>query len=200
MSAGALLLQSRQLHQLPSADGRNFSCLQELLLKGDDDARMFHGADASVYDVAMVNDMTSLYAKDGHEDLVTRFMNSVVLKIYHNVVGHRIGKQIHVKEPFTGEKHKVPGYYYSDRIVVAVVDSLSTLLASLLPTLASLALFFMNSQLSRMGAIIGFTFFFSVMLMLITRVKRAECFAITAAFSAVLLVFVGNNNGVGCSC
>ena len=150
-----------------------------------------------MYDRAMLSDMTSLCLPDETEDLITKFINTTLLQGYHSSIGHKSKKKFELQDPFSNKKEPTPVYYYSDRVVVAAVNTLGTLLAALIPALTSLALFFINSQLSRMGAIIGFTFLFATVLMLITSVKRAECFAITAAFSAVLVVFVGNNNGIG---
>ena len=148
----------------------------------------------------MLSDMTSLCLPDETEDLITKFLSSTLMQWYHYLIGHKSKKKFELQDPFSNKKEPTPVYYYSDRVIKAAVNILGTLLAALVPALTSLALFFINSQLSRMGAIIGFTFLFATVLMLITSVKRAECFAITAAFSAVLVVFVGNNNGIGCSC
>ena len=158
------------------------------------------GPEASVYDTNQINDMTSLCLPDQKEDTITRFINSTVVDWYHYLFGHRTRQQVQVTNPLTGEELRMPVVYYSEKTILSVVNVISTMLASLIPALTSLALFFMNSQLSRMGAIIGFSVLFSAVLMLVTNAKRSECFAITSAFSAVLVVFVGNNNGVGCSC
>ncbi len=74
------------------------------------------------------------------------------------------------------------------------------MLASMIPAVCTLALYFIDSSLARLGAIIGFTFLFSAVLTLVTNVERSQCFGITAAFSAVLVVFIGNNEGVGREC
>lgn len=94
----------------------------------------------------------------------------------------------------------MPVYYYSDRVILYVVNSMSTVLASMIPAVCTLALYFIGSPLGRLGAVIGFTFLFSAVLTLITNVERSQCFGITAAFSAVLVVFIGNTNGSSCTC
>ena len=70
---------------------------------------------------------------------------------------------------------------------------ISTVLASMVLALSSLALYFMPSEGgARIGAVVAFTFFFSVVIVLVTPAKRVETFVATAAFAAVLIVFVGN--------
>lgn len=91
---------------------------------------------------------------------------------------------------------------------------LSTILASLLPTMSAFVLYFIRSPIARLGGVVAFTVLFSVVLAVIARARRAECFAATTAlvlpnipnllghpgllkapmyrFAAVMVVFVGN--------
>jgi len=69
---------------------------------------------------------------------------------------------------------------------------MSTILASLLPTLSAFALFFIRSPVAQLGGIVAFTVLFSVVLAVIARAGRVECFAGTTAFAAVLVVFINN--------
>lgn len=199
---GDCLLQYRKLELLPSVDREHFGLLREYL----DDPLGGHrflrdtGPEASMYDTKQINDMTSLCLPNQKEDTLTRFINSKVVDCYHHLLGHRTRRRVQVINPLTGEEHQMPVVYYSERTILSVVNVVSTMLASLIPALTSLALFFMDSQLSRMGAIIGFSVLFSLVLMLVTSATRTQCFAITSAFTAVLVVFVGNNNGSGCAC
>lgn len=146
-------------------------------------------------------DLTSLSLHQHKEDdPVTTFIRSRLLPLYHRAFGHRHKKPISVPDPFTGVQQTMPVFYYSDRVILHLVNALSTMLASMVPAICPLALYFIASPLARLGAIIGFTFLFSAVLTLITNVERSQCFGITAAFSAVLVVFVGNNDGSECTC
>jgi hypothetical protein len=51
--------------------------------------------------------------------------------------------------------------------------------------------------LLNVGLLIVFSLFFSASMSLLTRAKRAELFAASAAYSAVLIVFIGNFAGQG---
>lgn len=63
----------------------------------------------------------------------------------------------------------------------------------MVPALSSLALYFLPREgVARIGAVVAFTFLFSIVIVLITPAKRIETFVATAAFAAVLIVFVGN--------
>jgi hypothetical protein len=49
--------------------------------------------------------------------------------------------------------------------------------------------------LLNVGLLIIFSLFFSVSMSLMTKARRAELFAATAAYSAVLIVFISNFSG-----
>lgn len=74
-----------------------------------------------------------------------------------------------------------PLYSYSDRKAHAAIEVLSTILASLLPTMSAFILYFIRSPLARLGGVVAFTVLFSVVLAVIARAGRAECFAATTA-------------------
>ena len=199
---GKGLLLYRQLHCLPSANREHFNCLQEYLLDpaGGRSFLQNGGPEALIYDERELKDMTSLCLPNEREDVFTHFINTTVMRCYHNLLGYKSRRKVQVTDTLSGEEQEMPVVYYSERTILSVVNVVSTMLASLVPALTSLALFFMDSQLSRIGAIIGFSVLFSAVLMLVTNVTRAQCFAINSAFTAVLMVFVGNNGGGGCNC
>ncbi|GIJ90560.1 hypothetical protein Asppvi_009517 [Aspergillus pseudoviridinutans] len=85
-------------------------------------------------------------------------------------------------------------YASDDRVRKAM--QVATVLASssslLIPVIV---LYFVHSPAARLLCIILFTFLFSTLLALFTRAKSSEIFAATAAFSAVMVVFVGTGLG-----
>ncbi|KAF2230251.1 hypothetical protein EV356DRAFT_349349 [Viridothelium virens] len=66
----------------------------------------------------------------------------------------------------------------------------TTALASLLPVASIVVLYFVSSMKMRLGIIAIFTVLLSFSLAFFTSAKRTEIFALTAAFSAVQVVFV----------
>jgi len=90
---------------------------------------------------------------------------------------------------------QIPVTNYSDGKLAATVNAISTILSSLLPAVSIVALYFIPHQLARIASIVAFSLLFSVVLTLITNARRIDCFAATAAFAAVQVVFVGTNSG-----
>ncbi|KAF2661394.1 hypothetical protein K491DRAFT_710965 [Lophiostoma macrostomum CBS 122681] len=72
---------------------------------------------------------------------------------------------------------------------------LNTMLSALLPSLSVLALYLIHNPLVRLGAIVGFSAAFSLILTLFTKARPVEVFAATAAFASVQVVFVGGGTG-----
>jgi hypothetical protein len=170
---------------------------------GDDHGghHFLRGAEAFVWDKENEHDLASLGLTSCEQrDVVKSIIHSTVLPWYHHAFGSWYKKPLRILDPFTGLEQEMPMFYYSDRMVLYIINSASTILASMIPALCILALYFITSDLVRLGAIIGFTFLLAAVLTLIAKVEKAHCFGITAAFSAVLVVFVQNNKAAGCSC
>lgn len=70
-----------------------------------------------------------------------------------------------------------------------------TVLASMLPILAVLVLYFVRPTLDRIAIAIGFTAFVGLFLIIFTSASVKEIFGATAAFAAVVVVFIGSANG-----
>ena len=72
-------------------------------------------------------------------------------------------------------------YVYEEKAVIRVADMIGTAISSLLPVLAVIALYSVSEMLTRLGIIALFTVVFALALMVITKAKRVEIFAATAA-------------------
>ena len=191
---GQALQMYRSLLSLPDADSQHLDTLQTWLNDDDGGHRFFHGAEAFIWDNEFRTDLTSLSIKDiEQKDSFTIFIQNRVIPLYHSLVGQRHKSPLKVKDPFTGVTQEMPIYSYSDQAIMVSVKTIITAVSSLVPALSMLTLYFIDDPLNRMGAILGLTFLFSMTLTLFTRATTVECFAVSAAFSAVLVVFVGNN-------
>ncbi|KAI9685932.1 MAG: hypothetical protein M1822_004210 [Bathelium mastoideum] len=84
---------------------------------------------------------------------------------------------------------------FEESTLSRVTYLITTGLASLIPVASIVVLYFVSSIKLRLGVIAIFTVLLSICLAFFTSAKRAEIFALTAAFSAVQVVFVqvGNN-------
>ena len=70
---------------------------------------------------------------------------------------------------------------YEDSKLNACAHMVGTFMASLLPPLSIFVLYFVNSQVDRLGIIMAFSALFSFTLALFTRARGVEIFAATAA-------------------
>lgn len=85
--------------------------------------------------------------------------------------------------------------YFRERHVVQTVTVISTIIAAILLVGAIAALYFITNPGARLGIIAVFMTLFAVSVAPLTNAKRAEVFAATAAYAAVLVVFVSGDLG-----
>ncbi|KAF1967562.1 hypothetical protein BU23DRAFT_542456 [Bimuria novae-zelandiae CBS 107.79] len=84
--------------------------------------------------------------------------------------------------------HGVIGY--EDTKVLKITYWMTSIVASLIPISSIVILYTVHSMPARLGIIAGFNVLISICLSGLTSAKRAEVFAVTAAFAAVQVVFV----------
>jgi len=71
------------------------------------------------------------------------------------------------------------------------------MVASLLPAISILALYFIHNMLARLGAIMAFSALFSFTLAIFTTAKRIEIFAATAAYVLILsFIFIFSSHWI----
>ncbi|ORY09579.1 hypothetical protein BCR34DRAFT_540591 [Clohesyomyces aquaticus] len=87
--------------------------------------------------------------------------------------------------------------YSSDRRIARFVALLSTIIAAGLLIGAIVSLYSVSSPRKKLGIIAAFTTLFAANVGLLTNARRAELFAASAGYAAVLVVFVSGNLGVG---
>lgn len=85
--------------------------------------------------------------------------------------------------------------YYSLKLLDATAKSISTFLAAVLLLTPMLSLYQVSDDkpTTTMGLIVVFTVLFAATLALVTTAKRGEIFGATAAYAAVLVVFVSGD-------
>ncbi|KNB14333.1 hypothetical protein FOXG_13211 [Fusarium oxysporum f. sp. lycopersici 4287] len=89
---------------------------------------------------------------------------------------------------------------FDERSIMITVALVNILLAMALLVGSISSLYYVKSPPAILGTICGFTILFALSIGLITNAKRAEIFAGSAAYAAVLVVFVGNGDQSGCKC
>ncbi len=187
------MFQFQKLCQLPPANPSNLASLRRLLFKGPErEVSFLEGTEYRTWDEKNEGDLTSLNDHNKNRDVLSKWLYTLVGNVYHRL----IGQDLHGRLRFKGDwqpQYTSPLTDYPDRYFVRVVDIVSTILAPLLPTVSALGLFLLSNNTVRMGLVFLFSFLFSLTLALLGVPRRIDAFAATAAFTAVLIVFVGNN-------
>ncbi|KAL4780702.1 hypothetical protein BJX76DRAFT_350775 [Aspergillus varians] len=98
---------------------------------------------------------------------------------------------------FLERRHNEPGglVYLSSRRISLVSMTLTILSAAALLFGAIFNLYYVEDQTKRLGIIAGYTTAFALCVTLLTNARRAEIFSASAAYAAVLVVFVSGDIG-----
>lgn len=187
-------MQLSSLLQLAPVNADELDCFRALTEKPYGSGKPFlQSIECFTYDRKHLRDFTLLAGN--MKDVLTRWIDKFVRSVFHRYVGHRTRDPLSAVEAGGYHGKPPPVVYYDDRRIAGAVDAAATILASALPTLSAFGLYFIHSPLARMFAIVACTILFSTVLTLIAKPKRAETFGASAAFAAVLVVFVQNSNG-----
>lgn len=97
----------------------------------------------------------------------------------------------HVKWLQSEELSKVRGLTgCKDSTLIRIAGMVTSVVASALPILSIVVLYFVKSLEARIGVISVFNLLLSLCMAIFTKAKRTEIFAVAAAFAAVQVVFV----------
>jgi hypothetical protein len=170
--------------------------LQACMLKGP----KIIGQDHSAWDD--IADLVAL-GEAKYDDAFSRLIRRYFLPLYHR--GLRLRLRWHFSKPPSGSPGRIemapnPGSppaparipedsqlqgdafsTYDDARLVAVIEVISTVVASLLPISSTLILYFVTSLPARLGIILGYTALFSLALAIFTKARKVEIFAATSA-------------------
>ena len=84
---------------------------------------------------------------------------------------------------------------YSAQHVVWTVAAISTIISAALLIGAIISLYAVTNPKAKLGMVAGYTVIFALGIALLTNARRAEVFGATAAYAAVLVVFISGNLG-----
>jgi hypothetical protein len=84
-------------------------------------------------------------------------------------------------------------FAFSSRRVLRSVSIISALTATIFLVTAIVALYFISNPVARLGTLCGFTIIFAANVASFTNARRYEVFVATAAYAAVLVVFISGN-------
>ncbi|KIX08444.1 uncharacterized protein Z518_03100 [Rhinocladiella mackenziei CBS 650.93] len=193
------LLQFAALCRLAPANKSDLATVRELLQKPDGSREPFLVAhEFETWDEEYEQDLTSLAGQHTDKDALSKFIDKMLTSVYTPHLGRKYHDPLSVVEAWAGHGVRRPLIHYPDKYVANTIDTLTTILSSALPTLSALAIFTIHDPTSRMIAIVVCTLLFSTVLSLTAKPRRVETFCASAAFAAVLVVFVSGSNSSVC--
>lgn len=182
----AMLLQSSRVRNLAKPRPSDLFVLQEWLEEPRGGDCFLEGIEADPWDPMYEDDLITLTLSE-QEDHLAKYLGDRLAPWYHHCIRPQ-RKQRSEDQVWKGFAE------YSERIFVAIGNVTSMVLASLIPNVSIFALCFVESMVARLVVITVMSFLFSFIMTIVTRAGRAEVFAATTAFAAVLVVFVGGFN------
>lgn len=169
----ALLRQSRVLAlESPPPRARNalFGWFQqEMPLYGDS---------ITLFDDKYKNDVIALKPPED-QDRLTSFIQ--------NRLGHYFQSTQHAQYTFSGVR------YFPDQTIRHIVSGLSVIISAVLLVCAIVALEYAPSKKLKLGLLAILVTFFAASIALLTNARKVEIYAATAAYAAVLVVYVSND-------
>lgn len=144
------------------------------------------GPDQDAWSSENTYDLVAIHRRES-SDPFSRWLTDTFLPFFHNILWKRFRKPL-PEDPESGICQ------YSETHLSNAVNILGTVLASILPIISIVALYFVTDTLVRLGMSVAFTALFSSCLAVMSRAKRVEIFAASSAFAAVQVVFVTGSN------
>ncbi|KAL8670135.1 MAG: hypothetical protein Q9168_005300 [Polycauliona sp. 1 TL-2023] len=169
----SLILYSR-IQSLPDPCARDIHTLQDWLDRPEGGDFFLQGREADTW--IDEHDVLTLSRRQADRDAVTGLVNDLIIPWYHSL-RRRWDKGYHATDT-NGV------WFYNYDSMVAAVNTISTVLSSLLPSTSILVQYFLKSPAARLAAIMVFTMLFSSTLFLITKARRIDVFAATTALVA----------------
>ncbi|KAH0160420.1 hypothetical protein KCU67_g6731, partial [Aureobasidium melanogenum] len=157
----------------------DFEPLQTWLTSSDGGENFLVAPEHTIWESSH-SDHISLWDID-QRDRFSEAIYGTILRIYHKLWNKR-----------DEESQSKLLWDDDDERIDQLSNALSAVVSSLLPTLAILVLYFVKSLLIRIILVVIFTGVFSGLLSIFTKARRIEIFSATAAFAAVVVVFVSN--------
>ncbi|RSM12599.1 hypothetical protein CEP52_002389 [Fusarium oligoseptatum] len=149
------------------------------------------GTESTIWELESRAEYASLFPTASN-DRISSLVRGILLDVYHFFAeSWKKAKKKFVKTDPSSTATEPHIREYNDEKLQAVSDGITAALASLLPTLMILVLYFVKRMLVRIGLVIVFTTTFSVTMSFYPGAKKGEVFAAVAAFAAVEVVFIG---------
>ncbi|KAH0159314.1 hypothetical protein KCU67_g7170, partial [Aureobasidium melanogenum] len=178
------LLRQAKIQQLGKPDRYDLDCLTGWLEREKGGNNFLNYPENLPWTEERVSDLVALSKRE--HDLVTKWISERLVPWLF-----QIGLTTKKPKPDDEELGLVE---WSDDSYTTASRTTSIITSSLIPSLAIVVLYFIHSLLARIFVAMGLSFLFSITLALLTSARAAEIFASTAAFAAVLVVFIGSTS------
>ncbi|KAE8454014.1 hypothetical protein EG329_007790 [Mollisiaceae sp. DMI_Dod_QoI] len=170
---------------MPQARRRDVEMLKDWIVRPDlSGGIVFSGEDLSpysrrpAYDAVFSGDLMIMKSRGGENDLFTRFLAGPV---FHWL--ERVWQYFKKPVPSDAEKPVQESnlFHYSDSLIIGTIDVIGTVISSMIPLVSIIILYYIESLGARLGVLCVCTLIFSTSLAVVTRARRIEIFACTAA-------------------
>lgn len=128
-------------------------------------------------------------------DIVTRYFRNHWPEIWTKVYGRRIhnGGRFTNAAQQGSDLHTDDARFFQDSIVTGITRALSVVLAVILLVGSILTLYYVRGDSARLGILMAYIIIFAFGVALTTGANRDSIFASTAAYAAVLIVFISGD-------
>ncbi|OJD39989.1 uncharacterized protein BKCO1_200057 [Diplodia corticola] len=173
------LIRQQKILRMPPPGKRDLSWLQDFLLQ-----QQMTGDDSSIWGDSQrpdkgAKDLVTLLARPDGDPLSTWVSEKAV----DHLVRFKWLRSRELQEAWGREGCK-------EETLRKLTATVTSVVASTLPIVSIVVLYFVQPLGARLGIIGAFNVVLAVSLAVFTKAKRAEVFAVTAAFSAIQVVFV----------
>jgi hypothetical protein len=180
-----MLLQTTEIFKLKAAHDSDLSTLKDWLRRSDGGDHFLSGREYGPWEDDNRNDLVSLLSS-AHGDKFAQQLWNVFQPAYHRFIGWRA--KPHIDE----ELGKI--WEYREESFTLAGNILCVVLSFAIPTGSIFALYYVQPMLARLLIMAAFIFVFAFAMMFVVQSRRGEVFGATAAFAAILVVFVGGVN------
>lgn len=196
---GEALLLFKKLRDLPPVDLFNLKVLRKIQ-RGRGLSSFLKWPESHTWIPENEPDLTSLMSRRKEMDTISNWLSWFRIRVFHRFWGSRSLREVRFPSNWTPE-YAPQIRCYTEESTSGFVNILRTVMGPILTTTSALCLFFIDDPVKQMGIVVVSSFLFSILLALITVPAKTETVVATATFTAVLVVFVGQNVQISpCQC
>ncbi|KAI4604482.1 hypothetical protein KJ359_000620 [Pestalotiopsis sp. 9143b] len=178
---------SKSLNELEKPEANSLSTLREYLRDAKGGNSFLRDIEASTWRQEHERDLITFRTARPDQDPFSWWLTTYPVRLYHRLVG---SKDWRPAGTVIDEEAGVVEYREGRMDKFAKMVSIT--IASTVPMIAILGLYFEQNLLHRIYISIGITAAFAALLSMFTNARRIEIFAATASLAAVEVVFIGS--------